>query len=50
MGCTNLIFPKPQSHPHPNLLPPDGGEGTELLINRRGRLKITIYEVSDDLV
>ena len=51
MGCTNLIFPKPQSHPHPNLLPPDGGgEGTELLIRQRGRLKITIYEVSDDLV
>ena len=25
MGCTNLIFPKPQSHPHPSLPPPDGG-------------------------
>ncbi|EET42729.1 hypothetical protein NEISICOT_03547, partial [Neisseria sicca ATCC 29256] len=47
-GCTNLIFPNPQSHPHPSL--PRDGEGTELLINRRGRLKITIYEVSDDLV
>ncbi len=25
MGCTNLIFPNPQSHPHPSLPPPDGG-------------------------
>ena len=24
-GCTNLIFPKQKSHPHPNLPPPDGG-------------------------
>ena len=27
MGCTNLIFPNPQSHPHPSL--PPAGRGKE---------------------
>ena len=41
MGCTNLILPKatkPQSHPHPNLPPPDGGRN-KVADTARGRLK-----------
>ena len=50
MSCTNLF--SPQKHKATPILtfPRQTGEGTELLINQRGRLKITIYEVSDDLV
>ena len=50
MSCTNLF--SPQKHKTAPILtfPRRTGEGTELLIRQRGRLKITIYEVSDDLI
>ncbi|WP_198006991.1 hypothetical protein [Neisseria sp. GT4A_CT1] len=44
MGCTNLIFPS--SHKATPILafPRQTGEGTGLLINQRGRLKIRILD------
>ena len=42
MDHTNLIFPKQKSHPI-LAFPRQTGEGTKLLINQRGRLKIRIY-------
>ena len=46
---TTLIFPKQKSHPHPSLPPPDGGRD-RVADAVRGLLKITVYEISDDLV
>ena len=38
MGCTNLIFPKQKSHPHPSLPPPDGGRN-KVAVAAKSRLK-----------
>ena len=42
-GCTNLIFPSHKATPILTF-PRQTGEGTELLINQRGRLKIRILD------
>ena len=49
MNHTNLISPNYKTTPI-LAFPRQMGEGTGLLIRQRGRLKITIYGISDDLV
>ncbi len=49
MNHTNLISPNHKTTPILTF-PRQTGEGTGLLIRQRGRLKITIYGISDDPV